>query len=218
MAFVRKPIETEIRSNPHSYLESSTKMHAVRVMATPDSRIHSDPAWGMGTERQRPRPGATNAWKMDQPREGVRSRSHPPSAPPRVATCSLEAMPPAAPHAARRPRAGRFARCRLVRSTPTSPTPTSTGLQYGVPRRARPTTSWEAGATLGGSRSTTTSRQVSLLANTGPQSQPCPQAEQPAGHLQLLADHAYHTVQKLSLSTVARSSRGRRGRLATITP
>ena len=82
MAFVRKPIETEIRSNPHSYLESSTKMHAVRVMATPDSRIHSDPAWGMGTERQRPRPGATNAWKMDQPREGVRSRSHPPSAPP----------------------------------------------------------------------------------------------------------------------------------------
>lgn len=140
MAFVRKPIETEIRSNPHSYLESSTKMHAVRVMATPDSRIHSDPAWGMGTERQRPRPGATNAWKMDQPREGVRSRSHPPSAPPRVATCCLEAMPPAAPHAARRPRAGRFARCRLVRSTPTSPTPTSTGLQYGVPRRARPTT------------------------------------------------------------------------------
>ena len=140
MAFVRKPIETEIRSNPHSYLESSTKMHAVRVMATPDSRIHSDPAWGMGTERQRPRPGATNAWKMDQPREGVRSRSHPPSAPPLVATCCLEAMPPAAPHAARRPRAGRFARCRLVRSTPTSPTPTSTGLQYGVPRRARPTT------------------------------------------------------------------------------
>ena len=75
MSFTRKPIETEIRSNPHSYLESSAKMHAVRVLATPSSRICSEPAWGMGTERQRPRPGATNAWKMDQPREGVRSRS-----------------------------------------------------------------------------------------------------------------------------------------------
>jgi hypothetical protein len=31
----------------------------------------------MGTESQRPRPGMTNAWKMDQPREGVRSRSQP---------------------------------------------------------------------------------------------------------------------------------------------
>lgn len=217
MSFTRKPIETEIRSNPHSYLESSAKMHAVRVLATPSSRICSEPAWGMGTERQRPRPGATNAWKMDQPREGVRSRSQRRPLP----HCGSNAFPwgdASAPHAARRPRAGRFARCHLVRSTARPSTQTSTGLQYGVPRRARPTTSWEAGATSGGSRSTTTSRQVSLLANTGPQSQPYPQTEQPAGHLQLLADHAHHAVQKLSLSTVARSSRGRRGRLATTTP
>jgi len=77
MSFTREPIETEIRSNPHSYLPTSTRLHSVRVMATPSSRIHSDPAWGMGTESQRPRPGMTNAWKMDQPREGVRSRSQP---------------------------------------------------------------------------------------------------------------------------------------------
>lgn len=42
-------------------------------------------------------------------------------------------------------------------------------------------------------------------------------AKQPARHLQL-ADHACHTVQKLSLSTAARSSQERRGRLATTTP
>ena len=76
--FVREPIETEIRSNPHSYLPSSTRMHAVRVLATPSSTIRSEPAWGLGTELQRPRPGRTNAWKMDQPREGVRSRCHKP--------------------------------------------------------------------------------------------------------------------------------------------
>ena len=41
--------------------------------------------------------------------------------------------------------------------------------------------------------------------------------EQPAAHLHL-ADHAEHTAQILrSLSTPAQSSRGRRGRLATIT-
>lgn len=148
-------------------------------------------------------------------RRGAQPQPAPPSAPLLAATRSLGVMPPPR---TQRPRAGRFARCHLVRSTARPSTQTSTGLQYGVPRRARPTTSWEAGATSGGSRSTTTSRQVSLLANTGPQSQPYPQTEQPAGHLQLLADHAHHAVQKLSLSTVARSSRGRRGRLATTTP
>ena len=147
MSFTREPIETEIRSNPHSYLPTSTRLHSVRVMATPSSRIHSDPAWGMGTESQRPRPGMTNAWKMDQPREGVRSRSQRHPLPHSCgSTCSLGVMPPA-PHAARRPRAGRFARCHLVRSTARPSTQTSTGLQYGVPRRARPFTSWAARAT-----------------------------------------------------------------------
>ena len=77
-AFVREPIETEIRAYPQFYLPSSTRMHAVRTLGTVQPTIRSAPAWGMGTELQRPRPGQQNAWKMDQPREGVRSRCHTP--------------------------------------------------------------------------------------------------------------------------------------------
>ena len=76
-SFVREPIETEIRAYPQFYLPSSTRMHAVRTLGTVQSTIRSAPAWGMGTELQRPRPGQQNTWKMDQPREGVRSRSQP---------------------------------------------------------------------------------------------------------------------------------------------
>ena len=81
MTFTREAIEQEIRSNPYRYLESSTRMHSVRHMASPSSRVRSEPAFGFGTEEQRPRPGQRNAWKMEQPREGVSGRSHTPDRP-----------------------------------------------------------------------------------------------------------------------------------------
>ena len=142
MTFTREPVPQEIRSNPSSYLETSTKMHAVRVLASPSSRIHSEPAFGFGTEAQRPRPGMRNAWKMDQPREGVR-----------VATVFPRdgwTMPPAAPPHAWHPSAGRSRPADLARYMSRRSSQTSIDLQYGLPRNVRPTTSWEARATMAG--------------------------------------------------------------------
>ena len=61
----------ELRADPIRYPPgTNTHLHAVRHLASPSSRLRSDPAYSFGTEPL-PRPGKKQAWKMDQPREGV---------------------------------------------------------------------------------------------------------------------------------------------------
>ena len=218
-------------------------MHSVRHMASPSSRVRSEPAFGFGTEEQRPRPGQRNAWKMEQPREGVSGRSHTPD---RSSTPLVEPAPRTAgqrlpqPPTVHRRLAGRRSRSRLARSTARASLETSTALPSGPPRAARHSTSWEARATTAGSRSTRTSRQARAYVHAH-----CKVGSLPAGHLTIHlpgsnwpqvaptpaltgaaspglrppkpppVHHLLATPQRSSSSTLARSSRGRRGRPAT---
>ena len=217
-AFVREPIETEIRAYPQFYLPSSTRMHAVRALGTVSSTIRSEPAWGMGTELQRPRPGQQNAWKMDQPREGVRSRCHKP--------CSLGIW-----CSSPQPRTQHSTPCCQVCEV--SPGPIYRPAEYKAGSQVHKTgyrpPIWTAqGRTpfylMGGKGYLGRLKEHDYLKTGGlladrPRSGPCAQPNSPLPtYTWLTRLNTPHTAQILrSLSTPAQSSRGRRGRLATIT-
>ena len=193
-------------------------MHAVRALGTVSSTIRSEPAWGMGTELQRPRPGQQNAWKMDQPREGVRRRCHKP--------CSLGIW-----CSSPQPRTQHSAPCCQVCEV--SPGPIYRPAEYKAGSQVHKTgyrpPIWTAqGRTpfylMGGKGYLGRLKEHDYLKTGGlladrPRSGPCAQPNSPLPtYTWLTTLNTPHTAQILrSLSTPAQSSRGRRGRLATIT-
>ena len=72
----RRPVRTaeyvEPRADINRYRVGSSNTAARgRPLANPSSAVRSEPAWSFSIE-ERPKAGKPSAWKMEQPREGVR--------------------------------------------------------------------------------------------------------------------------------------------------